>query len=1214
MAVATCGYRGARCYRGSSLDKRQQTKDGSPVPCLSSFVFCLPGKTTALSFSSFAHLHLHTEYSMLDGAARVHEVVAAAVDDQQPAIAITDHGVMYGVVDFYQAATKAGVKPIMGIEAYVVDGSRFDRPRAAENVRMHMTLLATSEVGYRNLIKLSSLAFLDGYYYKPRMDSDLLSRYSEGIVATSGCLGGPVARYLAPDANREEGGPRTVRDFDTALKAAAHYQDIFGKENFFIEIQDHGLEAQKRIMGDLLDISQQLGAPLLATNDADYTRRDEAAAHDVLLCIQTASTREDPNRLKFESDNFYLKTAAEMRQLFPEDLYPGACDNTLVIAERSEVKLEFGRYLLPQFSVPEGFTESTYLEHLVTDGARRRYGDLLPTHVQERIAYELGVINDMGFPAYFLIVWDLIRFARQKGIRVGPGRGSAAGSIVAYSLQITDLDPIAYGLIFERFLNPSRREMPDIDMDFDERYRADVIRYAAEKYGSDHVAQIVTFSTIKGKQAIRDSARVLGHPYSVGDRIAKAMPPPILGREARLATVLQPSASDLNGDDKSFHRDAAELRQIYASDTQAKEVIDVALGLEHLRRQDSIHAAAVVISPAPLTELVPVQRKGDEAETVTQYEMNAIAALGLLKMDFLGLRNLSIIERCLELIDEGRGKKVDIDSVPLDDAAVYELLKAGDTIGVFQLEGTGLRGLVRLLAPDRFEDIVALVALYRPGPLGAQMHIAYADRKNGRTKVEYPHPALEPFLNNTYGIMVYQEQVMQAAQAMAGYTMAEADELRSAMGKKVKEKMAAHRAKFINGCKNLGHPDKVGADIFDAIEPFAGYGFNKAHAACYALIAYQTAWLKTYYAPEYLAALLTATKRDKDRTAVYLAECRAMGIDVLVPDVNESEVDFTVREGKIRFGLSAVRNVGEGVVERIIAARGDRPFNDFFDFADRVDVLALNRRTVESLVKAGGFDSMGHSRKGLFLRFEDILEATLERRRNEELGQFSLFSAEPTDVNPVKAELASDEWAHRIKLGFEKEMLGLYVSDHPLLMVGTALAVETEPIGNLNEKHDRAPVTIGGLVGAITRRFTKTGEPIVFFQLEDLASSVEVVLFPKVVEEFGQLVTPDAIVVVEGSLDQRGDEVKVRARSLRELRVRDDSSVRLRISASAISAKLVSRLKRVLQSHPGTAPVLLHMEASGKHTVLRFGDVHRVEPSSTFYAELKELLGPGAVL
>ncbi|HEX5671526.1 MAG TPA: DNA polymerase III subunit alpha, partial [Acidimicrobiia bacterium] len=662
---------------------------------------------------SFAHLHLHTEFSMLDGAARVKDVVAAAAADGQPAVAITDHGVMYGVVDFYKAATGAGIKPVIGIEAYITEGSRFDRPRGVDNIRYHMTLLAMNETGYRNLMKLSSLSFVEGYYYRPRMDRELLATYAEGIVATSGCLGGPVAKRLAPDASREDGTAGSARDFDAALKAASQYQDIFGRDNFFIEIQDHGLEAQRRIMPDLIAISRQIGAPLLATNDAHYTRREEHEAHDVLLCIQTGSNQDDSNRLRFEGDNFYLKSAAEMRALFPAEVYPDACDNTLLIADRAKVDLDFGRILLPQFPVPPGHTEQSYLKDLVYQGARRRYGNSLSDAVRNRIEEELTVILDMGFPYYFLIVWDLIRYARERRIRVGPGRGSAAGSIVAYSLAITDLDPLAHGLIFGRFLNPGRRQMPDIDMDFDERYRADVIRYAAEKYGSDHVAQIVTFSTIKGKQAIRDAARVLGQPYALGDRIAKAMPPPILGKEATLDQCLAPPATDADSEVKDWYSNAAELREMYRSESEVAKVIDVAKGLEHLRRQDSIHAAAVVISPAPLTDLVPIQRKGDDAELVTQYEMNAIAALGLLKMDFLGLRNLSIIERTLELIRDGRGVEVDIDSVALDDPPTYELLRRGDTVGVFQMEGSGLRNLVRALSPDRFEDIVALISLYR---------------------------------------------------------------------------------------------------------------------------------------------------------------------------------------------------------------------------------------------------------------------------------------------------------------------------------------------------------------------------------------------------------------------------------------------------------------------------------------------------------------------
>jgi DNA polymerase-3 subunit alpha len=1164
---------------------------------------------------SFAHLHLHTEFSMLDGAARVKDVVAAAAADGQPGIAITDHGVMYGVVDFYKAAKAAGVNPIIGIEAYVVDGSRFDRPRGSENLRYHMTLLAVNQTGYSNLMKLSSRAYLDGYYYKPRMDSELLAAHSEGIVATSGCLGGPVAKRLAPDASNEDGQAGAARDFEAALKAASHYQDIFGRDNFYIEIQDHGIEAQRRIMPDLIDIARQVGAPLVATNDAHYTRRDEASSHDVLLCIQTGSNKDDTNRLRFEGEDFYLKSAAEMRAIFPEDQYPGACDNTLLIAERARVDLEFGRILLPQFTVPEGYTERSYLEHLVFTGAQRRYGDSLPEVVRDRIAAELAVIVDMGFPAYFLIVWDLIRYARERKIRVGPGRGSSAGSIVAYCLRITDLDPIEHGMIFERFLNPGRLQLPDIDMDFDERYRSDVIRYAAEKYGSDHVAQIVTFSTIKGKQALRDAARVLGHPYSIGDRLAKAMPPAILGKEATLDQCLTPPAPEADSEIKDWYSNATELRELYRSDTILKEVVEVARGLEGLRRQDSIHAAAVVISPNPLTDLVPVQRKGDDAEIVTQYEMYGIEALGLLKMDFLGLRNLSIIERTLELIKEGQGIDVDIDGIRLDDQAAYDLIRRGETVGVFQLEGSGLRSLIRVLQPDQFEDLIALVALYRPGPLGQNMHTAYADRKNGRAKVEFPHPATESILARSYGIIVYQEQVMQIAQAVAGYTMAEAEDLRRAMGKKVKAAMHAQREKFVAGCVAQGYTPEVGANLFDTIEPFAGYGFVRSHAACYGYIAYQTAWLKAHHPAEYMAALLTATKRDKERTAVYLAECRSMGVEVMVPDVNESQMDFSVHDGKIRFGLSAIRNVGEGVVEKIIDSRkADGPFKDFTDFADRVDPLVLNKRTVDSLIKAGAFDGAGHPRKALCLQFEDLLEATLERRRNEEMGQYSLFGGEAVDAEHRRAEIVGDEWAQKLKLAFEREMLGLYVSDHPLLAMGPTLKALGQPISGLVEQQDRASVTVGGLVGSITRRFTKKGELMLFFQLEDLEGSVEVVAFPGVVNESGSLVTEDSVLVVRGQLDHRGDDVKVIAKEIKELSVRANLEVRLEVPARRLSTDLVAKLKDILSHHPGSAPVFLHMVSDDKHKVLKLADSHSVEPRSALYAELRELLGHRAVL
>ncbi len=1152
---------------------------------------------------------------MLDGAARINDVVAAAAADNQPALAITDHGVLYGVVDFVKASRSAGLKPVIGIEAYFTTGSRFDRPTGQANQRYHMNLLAENEIGYRNLLKLSSKAYLDGYYYKPRMDWELLQAHSEGIIATSGCLGGLVPQLLAPDAMSEEGNKGQVRDFDAAVASAARFQDIYGADNFFIEVQDHGLAAQKSIMGDLVDISRRVGAPLLATNDAHYTSRAEYNAHDALLCIQTGSLRSDQDRLRFEGSEHYLKTAAEMRSLFPEADFPAACDNTLWVAERVDVNIDFGKILLPHFPVPEGETEVSYLRALVDQGARERYGAAPSAEVHDRIEHELKIIEEMGFPAYFLIVWDLIRYARENKIRVGPGRGSAAGSIVSYCLRITDIDPLEYGLIFERFLNPGRRQMPDIDMDFDERYRADVIRYAAEKYGDDRVAQIVTFSTIKGKQALRDAARVLGHPYGVGDRVAKAMPPAILGREARLDQVLTPPDSSADPMIKDWYANAQGLRELYESDPAVKETVDVARGLEGLRRQDSIHAAAVVIAPEPITNIVPVQRKGDEAEVVTQYEMHGVEDLGLLKMDFLGLRNLSIIERCVELVHETRGEMVDIDAVPLDDQKTFSLLQSGNTIGVFQFEGNAMRSLIRSLQPDSFEDVIALVALYRPGPMGANMHTLYADRKNGRKEVEELHPALTEMLADTYQIMVYQEQVMEVAQRLAGYSMAEADQLRRAMGKKIKSLMVAEEEKFVAGCVSQGNTEEVGREIFGLIEHFAGYGFNRSHSAGYGLVAYQTAYLKAHFPAEYLAALLTATKNNKDRTALYLNECRQMGIEVLVPDVNDSASDFTVKDGRIRFGLSAVRNVGEGVVEKIVEARTDGPFESFQDFVDRVDISALNKRTVESLVKAGGFDGTGEPRKGLALVCEQILDATVERRRNEEAGQFSLFAGDVEAVAESRIDIPQLEWGSRIKLGFEKEMLGLYVSDHPLLSVGPSLSIaSTHVISELEDLADRSSVTVGGLVGAITRRWTRGGEPMLFFQLEGLEASVEVMAFPRAVRDFGHLVAEDAIVIVSGQLDNKGDEVKVIAREIKELQIRDDSVVRLRVQAQRLTPEVVSDMKKILSNHPGTAPVFLHMVGDGGTKVLRLSDGHRVEVRSALIAELKELLGPRAIV
>lgn len=1163
---------------------------------------------------SFAHLHVHTEFSMLDGAARVDDLVKAVAADNQPAVAITDHGVLYGVVDFMKAAKAEGVKPIIGIEAYLTPGSRFDRPARRDDRRYHMTILAENEVGYRNLMKLASRAYTEGYYYKPRIDAELLAEYSEGLIGTTGCLGGHVPQLLGVDEAADDDQRGTERDFDAALAAAAMYQDILGRENFFIELQDHGISAQQAIMGDLLDIGRKIEAPLLAANDSHYTYAHEADAHDALLCIQTGSVKSDENRFRFHSQEFYIKSASAMRSLFDAERYPGATDNTLLIAERVDFDIEFGRILLPQFTVPQGHTEDTYLRHLVLEGAAGRY-ESISSEVQERIDYELKVISEMGFSAYFLIVWDLIAYAQKRGIRTGPGRGSAAGSIVAYCLKITALDPIGFGLIFERFLNPGRKEMPDIDMDFDERYRGEMIKYTAAKYGSDHVAQIITFSTIKGKQAIRDAARVLDYPYSTGDQLAKAMPPAILGKDASIDQCLTEPGPDAPSDVCDHYSAASGLRDLLGTLDGAAEIIETARGIEGLRRQDSIHAAAVVISPEPLTNIVPIQRKGEDAEVVTQYEMHGVEALGLLKMDFLGLRNLATIERALELIERNTGNRPDIDNVPLDDQVVYDMLCRGDSIGVFQFEGGPMRALMRNLGPDRFEHLIALNALYRPGPLGAGMHLEYADRKNGKSVVEYPHPDLEAVLGDTYGIMVFQEQVMQTAQLIAGFSMADADNLRKAMGKKIPSVMREQEERFIAGCVANGHPESLGRDLFGFIEHFAGYGFNKSHSAAYALVAYQTAWLKAHHPAEYMAALLTAVKSNKDKTAAYLHECRMMGIPVLVPGVNVSERDFMATDGQIIFGLSAVRNVGEAVVDLIVAQRTTNgEYKDFFDFIDRVDIQVLNKRTIESMIKGGAFDSMGHSRRGLLEVAYQMVDATLERRRAEEAGQYSLFGGGDSEVSDISREVADHEWDKKVSLAFEKEMLGLYISDHPLLGVENMLSQMTDTsIPGLWDKEDRSQATIAGVIGTINRRYTRKGDPMVYFSVEDLQGIVEVVAFPKTVAEYGPMIREDAIVVVRGRVDHRGDDVKFIAQSVSEPRLSEAVSVRVRVPASRLSSTVVEHLKSVLGNHPGSAPVFIHMTSDGDEKVLRIGAEHNVEPRSALFAELRELLGSKAV-
>ena len=1158
---------------------------------------------------SFAHLHLHTEYSMLDGAARIPDVIAAAAADGQPAVGITDHGNMYGVLDFYRAAREAELTPVLGIEAYMVADSRFERPRRADHDIYHLTLLAETNEGYRNLIKVSSHAYLDGFYYKPRVDFDLLQQHAAGLIATSGCLGGLVSQQL------EKGDEAGARE------SAARFQSIFGRDSFFIELQDQGLPEQKRVNPQLVKIARDLGAPLLATNDSHYTNHEDAEAHDALLCVQTGATRDDPNRFKFDADEFWVKPASMMREVFSE--YPEACDSTLLVAERANVEIEFGKPELPEFPTPEGHDENSYLRELTFTGAKERYGETLPQHVVDRIEFELGVIEDMGFSAYFLVVWDLVKYARDQKIRVGPGRGSAAGSCVAFCLRIVDIDPIKYVLVFERFLNPGRKQMPDIDMDFDERRRSEVIRYAAQRYGSDHVAQIVTFSTIKARAAVRDASRVLGYQWSVGDKIAKLMPPLIMGRDTSLKACLEPVEGQEDGS-----KMAVELRSLYETDPDAKRVVDVARGLEGLRRQDGIHAAAVVITRRPLTEYLPIQRKpepglpADQAPMVTQYEMHGVEDLGLLKMDFLGLRNLSVIERTLELVEASTGQRVDIDNVPLDDPKTFEMLCTGESIGVFQLEGGPMRALMRSLAPSSFEDVAALVALYRPGPMAQNWHNQYADRKNGRAPVDYPHPDLEEILAPTYGLMIYQESLMRVAQKLAGYTLEEADNLRKATGKKIRALITKERSKFVDGCVANGYDRGFAERTFDTIEPFADYSFNKSHSVGYGYVAYQTAYLKANHPVEYFAALLTSVKANKDQTAVYLSECRRMGIPVLVPDVNESESDFAVREGSIRFGLSAVRNVGEGIVVHFVAAREEGgPFTDFFDFCERVDPAALNKRTVESLIKAGAFDSLGHPRQGLLQVHEAIVDSTLARRRERDAGIMSLFGEGPAaagagDGWDERASIPDTEFKKAQRLAFEKEMLGLYVSEHPMMSAERSLRRHIEcTLADLKECREGEIRVVGGIVSALNRRYTKRGDLMATFVLEDLGAALEVMVFPKTMTGFGHLLVEDAIVCVKGRLDLRDDQPKIIAVEITvpDLVLEGGPPVRLKVRPDALSNDRVEQLKALLREHPGDSPVYVHLERPERTTVLQLDDEFLVDSSNGLYAELRILFGADCI-
>ncbi len=1169
------------------------------------------------SSDSFVHLHVHSEYSMLDGAARVGELMTAVSEQGMPAVAVTDHGNMFGAYDFWKQATALGVKPIIGTEAYITPGThRGDKTRvrwgtsqqAQDDVGgsgsyTHMTMLSENNEGMHNLFRLSSLASIEGFYFKPRMDRELLSRYAKGIIATTGCVGGEVQTRLR------------LGQYEEAKKAAAELRDIFGPGNFFAEIMDHGIDIERRTIRDLIRLAKELDLPLLATNDLHYTHSHDATAHAALLCVQSASTLNDPNRFKFDSEEFYLKSAAQMRDLFRD--HPEACDNTLLIAERCEVSF-VKRDLMPRFPVPEGETEATWFEKEVAVGMSRRFpGGPSDAHLTQA-KYEVDVITQMGFPGYFLVVADFIAWAKAQGIRVGPGRGSAAGSMASYAMGITELDPLAHGLIFERFLNPERVSMPDVDVDFDDRRRPEVIRYVTEKYGDDRVAQIVTYGTIKAKQALKDSARVLGMPYSVGEKLTKAMPAPVMGKDMPLG--------DIYNTDAERYKEASDIRALIETDPEAAQVFETAKGIENLKRQWGVHAAGVLMSAEPLIDVLPIMKREDDGAIITQFDQPPLEDLGLLKMDFLGLRNLTVIEDALHMIEANTGSVLAIEQLDLDaDQATYDLLARGETLGVFQLDGGPMRALLKQLKPTNFEDISAVIALYRPGPMGMNSHTKYAMRKNGLEQVDAIHPELaEPLreiLGTTFGLIVYQEQVMSVAQKVAGFSLGQADVLRRAMGKKKKSELDKQFADFEAGMVDNGYSKGAVKVLWDTLMPFADYAFNKAHSAGYGVLSYWTGYLKANHPAEYMAALLTSVGDSKDKLGMYLSECRRMGLRVLAPDVNESRVDFAATDGDVRFGLGAVRNVGFAVVEQIEKARREKGrFTNFHDFLRKVPLQVANKRTVESLIKAGAFDSLGSTRRALLEIHEDAVDSAVGLKRNEANGQVG-FDFDSLWDEPATVDLVPErpEWAKRDKLAFEREMLGLYVSDHPLAGLEVLLAKHqtasiTEILGG-DIAGDGEHVTIAGLITSVQHRVARnSGNPYGVVTVEDFAGEISVMFLGKTYQEFSPDLTNDSIVVLRGRVSVRDDGMNLHAVSM----FSPDTGASLGSGPIVISlpeqratTEVVSALNDVLIRHAGNNEVRLKLV---KGTSARVFEIpYPVTVSADLYGELKTLLGPSCL-
>ncbi|MBP2628104.1 MAG: polymerase alpha subunit [Firmicutes bacterium] len=1127
----------------------------------------------------FVHLHCHTEYSLLDGASRISSLVERAKELGMPAIAITDHGTMYGVIDFYKQAKKQGIKPIIGCEVYVAPRSRRERCTVDGENYYHLVLLAETDEGYRNLIELVSRGNTEGFYYKPRVDTELLKQYSKGLICLSACIAGEIPSWiLKGNLNRAE-----------AL--AKEYIDIFGRENFFFEIQDHGLPEQKKANALLIDMSHKLGIGLVATNDLHYIYKKDAECHDVLLCIQMGKTVDDTSRMKFSTDEFYLKDHIEMMQLF--GAYPEALANTCRIAERCNVNLEFGNMYLPEFPVPEGLTADRYLEQLCREKLVERYREII-SEANLRLEYELSVIYKMGYSGYFLIVWDFINYARKQDIPVGPGRGSAAGSIVSYLLGITNIDPLKYGLLFERFLNPERVSMPDIDIDFCYVKRAKIIEYVSARYGADRVAQIITFGTMAAKGAIRDVGRALNISYGEVDRIAKMVP-------NELGINLQ-RALNVN----------SELKNAYESESVVTKLLDLAMAVEGLPRHASTHAAGLVISQKPLTHYVPLQNSS-EGFLTTQYDKDKVEEIGLLKMDLLGLRTLTVIGDTIKLVKENRNITIDIDNIPFDDAKVCAMLSNGDTAGVFQLESSGMTTLVKDLKPECFADLIPLVALYRPGPLGSGMVADFINGRHGKRQVTYVHPVLEPILHETFGVILYQEQVMQIASVMAGFTLGQADMLRRAMGKKKHDVLNAQRENFLQGASLRGIDSKLAGEIFDLMAHFADYGFNKSHSAAYALVAYQTAYLKANFPQEFMAALLSSVVGTNGKVGYYIEACRQMNIGILPPDVNASQNSFSVDNSAIRFGLAAVKNVGENAIQNMVAARDEQGhFKSLVDLCTRVDMRLVNKRVIESLIKCGAFDSLGARRSQLLAVLDRAVDMAAVSQRDKASGQIGLFGEETLNEAAEVRLPDIPEIPKEQILVMEKEITGFYVTGHPLDAYRDKMNSCT-PIGVLVSGNyvDGKNVQVAGLISTAKRIITKNGDMMCFIALEDFTDQIEVVVFPRVFEKFSKMLLPDMPVRVSGRLSVNDESTKILADTIRSLDSEVSSEVRIKISKQQENGELFEQLKQVLQQYPGSTVVYLHLIDSRR--IIKTEKQFWIEPSTQVVEALESIIGKGRV-